>query len=148
MKARWGGGGRISALPSSLGPVMVVVALEGRPTPLALRDRYRQELRRQNLHSWPRLGYWHQQLSAPTKTPSSTSHPSTREGRPSARRATTQTTHRQDTEHRCHSARPTLSGALEINKRSLLDVKLTSPTPRACKIFGCFSVQTGQQLLL
>lgn len=52
---------------------------------LALRDRYRQKLKRQNLHSWPRLGYWHQQLKAPTKTQPSTSHPSTREGRPTAR---------------------------------------------------------------
>lgn len=37
----------------------------GRAVLLALGDRYRLELRRQNLHSWPCLGYWHQQLKAP-----------------------------------------------------------------------------------
>lgn len=37
----------------------------GRAVLLALGDRYRQELRRQNLHSWPCLGYWHRQLKAP-----------------------------------------------------------------------------------
>lgn len=49
------------AVPSSLAPVL---AAEAGLHPWGLRDRYRQELRKQNLHSWPCLCYWHQQLRA------------------------------------------------------------------------------------
>lgn len=65
-ESKWGVGG--AAGWRNLGSSFVTRPCHGgggRAAPLALGDRYRQELRRQNLHSWPCLGYWHQQLKAP-----------------------------------------------------------------------------------
>lgn len=63
LRRGWGQRGEgIYAVPPSLGPV--TAGGGGRAPPLALGDRYRPELRRQNLLSWPCLRYWHQQLKA------------------------------------------------------------------------------------
>lgn len=130
MKARWGGGREFPRFLRHWALVVVVEEWEGRAAPLALRDRYRQELRRQNLHSWPRLGYWHQQLNAPTKSQSPTSHPSPRVAADCSPRQHTANTLNTGVTWPAH----TLSGVQEINKGSLLDGKHTSLPPQACKI--------------